>query len=296
VLKLRDVVRAAPAESHIRARIDGERMTVSFGRSRFVLATLPGSGFPEMDPPPMTQWVEVPQRLLRQLLEATLFAMAQQDVRYYLQGLLLQLRGPVLRVVATDGHRLALSEGDLDPPASRDQESILPRKTVQELRRNLTEDESSVRIGFAEGHVVFELGSTRLISKVIEGRFPDYERVIPKGHPFSLVLDREALRQALNRAGIVASDKYRGVRLLLGADGCQVVAQNTEREEAEEAIQGEFSGQPMEIAFNLTYLADVLSALNSERIRFELRDEAASALITAEPQDRARYVVMPTRL
>jgi DNA polymerase III subunit beta len=296
VRKLLDVVRAAPPEATVQARLEGERLSVGFGSSRFNLATLPGADFPELESAPIEHWITVPQRLLRRLIEATMFSMAQQDVRYYLQGLLLVAQGTTLRTVATDGHRLALSEAELDAPLAADQECIIPRKTVQELRRNLLDDETPVQIGFGAGQVAFDFGMARLTSKVIDGRFPDYERVIPKDQPAVLIVEREDLRQALNRVAIVANDKYRGVRLMVAPEACRVVTHNAEREEAEEALAGQYEGEDIEVGFNLTYLVDVLGAIAADQIRIELRDGNSSALILAEPPDRARYVVMPMRL
>jgi DNA polymerase III subunit beta len=290
------VVRAAPPDATIVARIEGERLTVGFGSSRFSLATLPGGDFPELESVAIDEWLTVPQRLLRRLIDATMFSMAQQDVRYYLQGLLLVAQGSMLRAVATDGHRLALSEADLEGPVVSARECIIPRKTVQDLWRNLLDDETPVRVGFGPGQISFDFGGARLTSKVIDGRFPDYERVIPTGQPAHLTADREDLRQALNRVAIVASDKYRGVRLMVSSDGCRVVTHNTEREEAEESFPAQYQGEPIEIGFNLTYLLEVLGAIGADQIRIELRDGNSSALILAEPADRARYVVMPMRL
>ena len=296
VRKLLDVVRAAPPDATVVARIEGERLTVGFGSSRFSLATLPGEDFPELESMAIEEWLTVPQRLLRRLIAATMFSMAQQDVRYYLQGLLLVAQGSMLRAVATDGHRLALNEADLETAALSAQECIIPRKTVQELRRNLLDDETPVRVGFAPGQISFEFGGARLTSKVIDGRFPDYERVIPQEQPAHLIAEREDLRQALNRVAIVASDKYRGVRLMASVESCRVVTHNTEREEAEENFPAEYQGEPIEIGFNLTYLVEVLGAIGADQVRIELRDGNSSALVLAEPPDRARYVVMPMRL
>jgi DNA polymerase-3 subunit beta len=296
VRKLLDIVKAAPADATVQARLEGERLTVGFGKSRFSLATLPGHDFPEWEAAEIEHWLEIPQRLLRRLIEATMFSMAQQDVRYYLQGLLLVAQGSMLRAVATDGHRLAMNEAVLETTIGADQECIVPRKTVQELRRNLLDDETPVRVGFAPGQVAFDFGNARLTSKVIDGRFPDYERVIPTDLPGLLTVEREDFRQALARVAIVASDKYRGVRLLAGRSGCRVVTHNAEREEAEESLTAEYEGDEVEIGFNLNYLVDVLNAIGAERIRMGLRDGNSSALIQADPADQARYVVMPMRL
>jgi DNA polymerase III subunit beta len=294
--KLLEVVKAAPPEAAIRGRVGGDRLTVGFGSSRFSLATLPGADFPEWQGVLPQEWLEVPQRLFRQLIESTLFSVAQQDVRYYVQGLLLVARGTLLRAVATDGHRLALNEAELEQGLAESHECIIPRKAIMELRRNLQDDESVLRIGFGGGQAMFDFGSARLVTKLIEGKFPDYERVIPTGLPGQLTVDREVFRQALGRVGIVASDKYRGVRLLADAGGCRLVAHNAEREEAEEALPAVYEGEDIEIGFNLAYLMDVLNALGSDQLRLELRDGNSSTLIRAVPEDRARYVVMPIRL
>ncbi|WP_018936431.1 DNA polymerase III subunit beta [Thioalkalivibrio sp. ALJ24] len=296
VRKLLDVVKAAPADSDIRAEVDGERMSVGFGGSRFSLATLPGEDFPDWEAGAIGATVVVPQNRLRRLLEATMFSMAQQDVRYYLQGLLLVATGHTLRAVATDGHRLALSEIELDSPVEGRIERIVPRKAVAELRRNLSDDDQAVQIGFAEDQIVFELGPAVLRSKVIEGRFPDYERVIPTDLPATLVVEREVLKQALTRVGIVASDKYRGVRMILGPEGCQVLTHNADREEAQETVEASYDGPEMEIGFNLGYLLDVLNVIETDSVRIGLRDGNSSILVQAEPPGGSRYVVMPMRL
>lgn len=296
VRKLLDVVKAAPADSEILATVDGERMTVGFGGSRFSLATLPGADFPDWEAGSATEVLDVPQNRLRRLLEATMFSMAQQDVRYYLQGLLLVANGNSLRAVATDGHRLALAEVELDRPVETRVEKIVPRKAVAELRRNLADDETTVRIGFGQDQVLFELGDAVLRSKVIEGRFPDYERVIPADLPATLRVDRELLKQALARVAIVASDKYRGVRMLLGDQGCQVMTHNADREEAQESVEARYDGPEMEIGFNLGYLVDVLNVIETDEVRIGLRDGNSSILIQAEPPGGSRYVVMPMRL
>lgn len=296
VRKLLDVVRAAPAESEIRVKVEPDRFTLGFGSSRFTLATLPGGDFPEWEMSEVEQWLDVPQSLLRRLIESTMFSMAQQDVRYYLQGLLLAVNGALLRSVATDGHRLAVNESELEAKVEGARECIVPRKTVQELRRNLLDEEASVRVGFGSGQIAFEFGKARLTSKVIDGRFPDYERVIPVELPSTLIVEREPLKAALGRVAIVASDKYRGVRLILGETGCRLITHNAEREEAEEELAADYSGADVEIGFNLSYLLEVLNALGSDQVRIGLFDGNSSALVQAEPSDRARYVVMPMRL
>lgn len=297
VRKMLDIVKAAPPEAEVRAKFEADRLVISFGSSRFALATLPAGDFPEWEEGNVVQWLVVPQRLLRRQIEATMFSMAQQDVRYYLQGLLLVANGRVFRTVATDGHRLAVSEAELEEPVEEVQQCILPRKTVTELRRSLADDDVPIRVGFGAGQMTFEFGRDLLMTKLIEGRFPDYERVIPKGNAQRLVVDRDHLREVLTRAAIVASDKFKGVRLILREDQpCKVVTHNTEREEAEEVVDGEYAGNSFEIGFNLTYLLDVIGAMGSDQVKLEMNDGDSSTLITAEPTDGCRYVVMPMRL
>lgn len=296
--KFLDVVKAVPPDTEIHARLERERLILRFKSSRFVLSTLPADTFPKWQASEITQWIAVPQNLLRRQLEATMFSMSQQDIRYYLQGLLLVAEQQFFGTVTTDGHRLSISRAELAESIPETMQSILPRKTITELRRNLLDSEEIVRMGFAEGQMIFEFGNDRLITKLIEGRFPDYNRVVPRGHPNCLIADREHLREILQRVAIVAADKLPGVRFILESDQeCKVTSHNTENEEAEEILyEYEYRGEPIEVGFNLHYLQDVLNAITADKVKFEMLDGDASILITAEPEENGRYVVMPMRL
>lgn len=295
--KTLDIIHSAPREEVVRATIEDDKIIFRFGSARFNLSTLPAQDFPEWNTPDVIQWLHIPQPILRWQMEATMFAMAQQDVRFYLQGLLLATQGNLLRTVASDGHRLAMSETELEQGLDNDQECILPRKTVSELRKNLLDDSTPVKVGFARGEVLFVLSEdAQLASKIIEGRFPDYKRVIPDQHPYVLSVERETFRNALNRASIVANEKYKGVRMVLSPSSCVLSSNNAEQDAVEEAMPAEYSGNLCDIAFNLTYLLDVLSVIPTDRVRMELKDSSSSTLISSDPPGKARYVVMPIRL
>ncbi|AFT68291.1 DNA polymerase III, beta subunit [Alloalcanivorax dieselolei B5] len=293
--KLVDIVKSLPAEAEIRFEVDGERMLVKSGRSRFSLSTLPASEFPSQEEDKAASGFDIAPGVLRGLIDRTAFSMAQQDVRYYLNGMLFELRPGALRAVATDGHRLALCDAELEGP---DQEAsvILPRKGVMELSRILADAGEMVRLTLGRNHVRIVAGAITFTSKLVDGKFPEYERVIPKDGQRRILADRETLRQAMARVAILSNEKYRGVRVQLSEGSLRVVANNPEQEEAEEEVSVDFNGSPLEIGFNVSYLLDVLATLNGPQADLELGDSNSSALIT-DPEDKAAiYVVMPMRL
>lgn len=293
--KLVDIVKSLPAEADIRFEVDGERVLVRSGRSRFTLSTLPASEFPSQEEDKTSSVLEVEPDKLRQLIDRTAFSMAQQDVRYYLNGMLFELKQSTLRTVATDGHRLAMCTADFQ---DQDQQAsvILPRKGVMELSRILADAGESVQLTMGRNHVRIVVGSITFTSKLVDGKFPEYERVLPKDTSRVVVADRDALRQALARVAILSNEKYRGVRVQLSTGSLRIVANNPEQEEAEEEVSVEFEGSPLEIGFNVGYLLDVLGTLNGTQARLELGDGNSSALIS-DPEDQAAlYVVMPMRL
>src|SRR5690606_8744549 len=291
--KLHDIVRALPDGARVEATLSGERMTAKAGRSRFTLSTLRAADFPTIDDVAGQQTLGVDAKALKHLLEKTHFSMAQQDVRYYLNGLLLETNGTRLRGVATDGHRLALAEITLESPAQSDQQ-IVPRKGVLELNR-LLGDEGKVSLTLGKNHVRLTIDGLRMTSKLIDGRFPDYMRVIPTSPPNVVTADRQLLRQALQRAAILSNEKYRGVRLTFDASSVVVEANNPEQEEAVETVEVDYSGTPMEIGFNVNYLLDALGAVDGERGRIGMTDANSSCLITGD-EDTTKFVVMPMRL
>lgn len=293
--KLLDICRSLPDDASIQLETDGERLILKSGRSRFVLGTLPAADFPVVDDVQPVHTLGLGQPELKVLLDKTQFAMAQQDVRYYLNGLLLETGKQAIRAVATDGHRLAVCELPVPEQKGATHQVIIPRKGVQELQRLLTgEGELTLTIG--SNHVRATIGEIRFTSKLIDGRFPDYEKVIPKPQANIMKADRNVLRAALQRAAILSNEKYRGVRLDLGPAMLRIQANNPDQEEARDEIEVEYSGEPIEIGFNVNYLLDALAAVDTEQVQLGFVDATSSCLISA-PDDRcARYVVMPMRL
>ncbi len=294
--KLLDILRSLPEGAKVSMSLERERVTVKSGRSRFVLATLPAAEFPAVEDIKTQRSVNLPQKSFRQLIEQTQFSMAQQDVRYYLNGLLVELSANKLRAVATDGHRLAMCDIAAEVPDLPAQQVIVPRKGVLELQRLLVDGDEPAKISFGTNHVRVELPNLRFTSKLIDGRFPDYERVVPKGGDKDILAERQSLREALGRTAILSNEKYRGVRLQLAANRLKVMAHNPEQEEAEDEVEVEYKGAELEIGFNVSYLMDALSAINAERVRITLTDANSSCLIRYTDNDTCRYVVMPMRL
>lgn len=293
--KLLDIVRALPDSAQVTVAVDGERATVRSGKSRFTLATLPASEFPTVEDIRAQQSLTIGQAALKKLLEKTHFSMAQQDVRYYLNGMLLESDGKTLKTVATDGHRLAYCEAAMDGAGAGVQQVIVPRKGVLELQRLLTGDDT-VELVIGTNHVRAQIGSIRFTSKLIDGRFPEYSRVIPTSPTRKVSADRDVLRAALQRAAILSNEKYRGIRLSLKPGVLTLQSHNPEQEEAEEELDVTYSGDEMEIGFNVNYLLDALAAVDGQQVELGLTDANNSCLLTAPSMPQAKYVVMPMRL
>jgi DNA polymerase-3 subunit beta len=295
--KLFEIVRALPDGSRITVTQTGDKVSLQAGRSRFTLATLPANDFPSVDEVEASERVTVPEAALKELIERTSFAMAQQDVRYYLNGLLFDLRDASLRCVATDGHRLAMCESGLDTGGSLTKRQIIvPRKGVTELQRLLEGGERVLELEVGRSHIRVKRDDVTFTSKLIDGRFPDYEAVIPIGADIEVKLDREVLRAALQRAAILSNEKYRGVRVELSPGQMKISAHNPEQEEAQEEIEADTKADGLAIGFNVNYLLDALSALRDEHIVIQLRDANSSALVREASSERSRHVVMPLRL
>jgi len=294
--KLLDICRALPDNAMLNLEIDGDRATVTSGRSRFTLSTLPAREYPLIEMAERIAEFSVAQKELKTLLERTAFAMAQQDVRYYLNGLLLELSKGRVRAVATDGHRLALCEIDVDLTLAQPIQVIVPRKGVLELIRLLKDVDEPLRVQLSRNHVRVDLGELRFTSKLVDGKFPDYEKVIPKEGSSPIVASRESLRQSLTRASILSNEKYRGVRISLSKNTLRALAHNPDQEEAEEEIEVQYAGDEMEVGFNVSYLLEALSIIRSDSVRITVTDPNASALILPETSSRCKYVVMPMRL
>ncbi|WP_370980516.1 DNA polymerase III subunit beta [Agaribacterium sp. ZY112] len=295
--KFIDICRALPEGSRIDFVLDDQKVILKSGKSRFTLSTLSATEFPAVEEGAMDHRFQCTQDVIKGLIDKTGFAMAQQDVRYYLNGMLWELEGDSLRVVATDGHRLALAtkhvEG-MDIPALV--QSILPRKGVIELSRLVGDGEESVEIALGKNHIRAKTSSFTFTSKLVEGKFPNYGQVIPKGGDKIVIGDRLEFKQAFSRTAILSNEKYRGVRLLVENNQITLVANNPEQEEAEDHVAVDYVGDTLEVGFNISYLLDVANVLNSEKVKITLSDANSSALIQDAEDDTASYVVMPMRL
>jgi DNA polymerase-3 subunit beta len=295
--KLMDICRSLSEGSSIEFIVsDDKRLTVKSGRSRFTLSTLPADDFPIIDLDPGDIEFSCPQTVIKRLLDATSFAMAQQDVRFYLNGVLWEVEDNQLHCVATDGHRLALCTQKLDIQVPEKVQAILPRKGVIEFSRLLKQDEGDVRANIGSHHIRLQTSAYTVISKLVDGKFPDYQSVLPRGGHNVLVSDRNELKKAFSRASILSNEKYRGVRLVLADNQLTIMASNPEQEEAEEHVVVDYSGDSVEIGFNVTYLQDVAGALTTDRIKMTLSDASSSALLEEAENGNAVYVVMPMRL
>ncbi|MEQ8208073.1 MAG: DNA polymerase III subunit beta [Woeseia sp.] len=293
--KLLDICRALPEKAVISISQSGEKLSIRSGRSKFSLTTLPAAEFPTVEDINSSQTVDVPQSILVKLLEKTHFSMAQQDVRYYLNGLLLETGDKFLRAVATDGHRLALCQQEVIGAKLSEQQVIVPRKGVLELQRLLS-GEGAVSLEFGSNHIRVQLDGIRFTSKLIDGRFPEYERVIPQDTSNQLSADRLVLRSALQRTAILSNEKYRGIRLIIRDSGVTIQAHNPEQEEAEEEIEVAYSGADIEIGFNVNYLLDALGAIEADQVTLSVQDSNSSCLLREPDSDDTRFVVMPMRL
>ena len=294
--KLQDLLRALPDDALVNVDAAGSKMTVRAGRSRFNLQTLAAGDYPRISlGSEQLQTLTLPQKDFRSLLKLAEFAMAQQDIRYYLNGMLVVVDKGSLQAVATDGHRLSWASIGVAGDYAR-QEVILPRKTVLELGKLLTDSEDPVTLDILANQVRFRFANVELVSKVVDGKFPDFNRVIPVGHGKHIELDRLELLAALQRAAILSNEKFRGVRIVLGADQLKIICTNSEQEEAEEELPIEYQGDALDIGFNITYLLDALSNLSVERVKFAFGDANSSALVTMPERDDYKYVVMPMRI
>jgi DNA polymerase-3 subunit beta len=293
--KLLDICRALPEGSEIAVSVSGEKLHVRSGRSKFALATLPAAEFPSVEDIKASQSISVSQEVLGRLIEKTHFSMAQQDVRYYLNGMLLETGGQHIRSVATDGHRLALCQAELEGAKLDEQQVIVPRKGVLELQRLLT-GEGNVDVVLGANHVRLQLDGIRFTSKLIDGRFPEYDRVIPRDSSNEVRSDRGVLRGGLQRTAILSNEKYRGIRLIIRDDALVLQAHNPEQEEAEEELEVSYKGDDIEIGFNVNYLLDAIGAVDGEEVALSVVDSNSSCLIRAPGQDDCKFVVMPMRL
>lgn len=293
--KLLDICKSLSDDAMVEVSLDEKKLLVKSGRSRFTLVTLPSSEFPNVEEEPDTFSLTLPQKKLGEVIDSTSFAMAQQDVRYYLNGMLFEVSPDYLRVVSTDGHRLAMETLESKNDIASVQQLILPRKGVMELAR-LLEDEGDITLVFGQNHIRAAVADFTFTSKLVDGKFPDYNRVLPKGGKKVILGDCQALKQGFSRASILSNEKYRGVRVVLTSGELRIFANNPEQEEAEEVVAVDYQGDELEMGFNVSYLIDVLSTLRSHQAKITLLDANSSALIESGGESNAMYVVMPMRL
>lgn len=294
--KFMDICRALPDETTINLAIDGDRAVVRAGKSRFVLSTLAADDFPGIEANKDILEFSMPQIDLKQAIERTQFAMAHQDVRYYLNGMLFEIGSDSLRLVATDGHRLALCDQKGDIKNKENQQVIVPRKGVMELARLLEESEAEAKVQLGANYIRVTTDGISFTSKLIDGRFPDYQNVVPDGGDKVVICDKELLRQALSRASILSNEKYRGVRLQFSSGLLRIFAHNPEQEEAEEEVVIDYNGGNLEIGFNVTYMMDAVSASTTDNVSLSLSDANSCCMIQPQGTSGCKYVVMPMRL
>jgi DNA polymerase-3 subunit beta len=294
--KLIDILRSLPSDQMVTLSAAHNKLTLQAGKSRFTLQTLPPEDFPLVNEAvDFGPAFSVPQKTLRDLVNQVHFAMAVHDIRYYLNGILFIAEGRTLTLVATDGHRLALGQATLATDIPK-QEVILPRKTVLELQRLLRDEDTPIEMQFAGNQAKFSFSGMEFVTKLVEGKFPDYNRVIPRNHKNAVVMGRVPLLASLQRAAILTSEKFKGVRINIEPGTLRIASSNAEQEEAKEELEIDYNGDAIEIGFNVTYLMDALANMNCEMVKLELQDTAASALFTVPDQPGFKYVVMPMRI
>ncbi|TXH40079.1 MAG: DNA polymerase III subunit beta [Burkholderiaceae bacterium] len=294
--KLIDILKTLPSDTNVSLSVNQSKVLVQGGKSRFTVQSLPADDFPLVqEAPDFGPSFSVPQKTLKSLINQVHFAMAVHDIRYYLNGILFVAEGQTLTVVATDGHRLALAQAQLENDIPK-QEVILPRKTVLELQRLLKDEDTPIDIRFAGNQARFEFSGLEFISKLVEGKFPDYNRVIPKNHRHHITLGRQTFLASLQRAAILTSEKFKAVRVAVEPGALKIAASNAEQEEATEELDIDYNGDSFEIGFNVTYLMDVLSNMSQEMVTLSLQDSQSSALLTNPEVEGFKYVVMPMRI
>ncbi|MFA6902402.1 MAG: DNA polymerase III subunit beta [Gallionellaceae bacterium] len=293
--KLQEILRVLPDNSKITLDIQDSRLLVKVLKSKFTLQTLPSQDFPKISEQLSNSTsIEIEQKLLKKLLGSVQYAMAQQDIRYYLNGVLLVIDGNLIKLIATDGHRLAYTSAKLNQEFTK-REVILSRKTVSELFKLLSDNEEKIKLELAEKQVKITFSDITLTTKVIDGKFPDYDRVIPS-YTNHLNLDRQTILHALQRAAILSNEKFRGVRFVMTEKNMRIISSNTEQEEAQEDIENDYHGPALDIGFNVNYLLDGLSNANTQEITFSFGDSNSSILITVPGNEDFKYVVMPMRI
>ena len=294
--KLVDICREIPDKADIEFSLNENRLEIRSGRFRSTLSTLPAIDFPSVDQTSPELTAELDSKSFKKLLDQTAFAMAQQDVRYFLNGMLIEVENNHVRAVATDGHRLAMSDLEQEGIEGPTQQVIVPRKGVIEIQRLLQEIEGMVSVSFGSSHLCAMSPMFTLTTKLVDGKFPDYDRVIPKDGDKVVLVDKQEFRQALSRTAILSNEKFRGIRVSIASGQLQLSANNPEQEEAEETVSVDYQGDSLEVGFNISYLQDVLGVIGNDKVRLTLHDANSSAVLEDPELEDAVYVVMPMKL
>jgi len=294
--KLLEICKSLPSDAELTIEVIDHKVLIRSGRSRFTLSTLPVSEFPALEEINCIHKFSLSQQLLKNLIDKTAFTMAQQDVRYYLNGLMLELSTGVIRSVATDGHRLSFNEIDIDVDLAGTKQVIIPRKGVGELQKLLADTDEPVKIILGTNHIRCTIANQQFTSKLIDGRFPDYNRVIPEAEGNNMIFNREALKQALIRASILSNEKYRGIRMIIANNLLKLQAQNPDQEEADIELEIDYEGNSLEMGINVNYMIDVLNTSSQENVQCFVKDANSSCLLMYPEEGRAKYVIMPMRL
>lgn len=294
--KLMDICKALPDTGYLDLSYENERVIIRAGRSRFTLSTLPERDFPSLDEVIGDFRISISKRDLRELINSTCFAMAEQDVRYYLNGMLLEMKEKHLCAVAADGHRLALNTVLIPMLGDKSLKIIVPRKGILELLRILDEGDEEIELVIGKNHLRAITGNVTLTTKLLEGRFPEYQRIIPKVGDKIATARREILKEAFHRAAALFTDKFRGVRLRLTAGCLKILATNAEQDEVEEDLEIDYRGEELEIGFNIKYLIDFLNVIQTEVVQFTFQDANSSVKVEGVGGGNAVYVIMPMRI
>jgi len=294
--KLLDICRTLPEGATITVTVDANKAVIRSGKSRFTLSTLAANEFPQSEVLNVSQEITLKQSTFKKLIDQVQFSMAQQDVRYYLNGLMLEITPTHIVTVATDGHRLAISKEEFETGIAEPRQIIIPRKGVSELSKLLEDSDEPVKLQLGDNLVKATLGNITFTSKLIDGKFPDYNQVIPQGNDAILECSRETLKQAFSRTSVLSNEKYRGMRLTLAANLLNATINNPDQEEAEEEIEVSYSGDEFEIGFNVAYFLDVLNTIKDDGVVIKFKDANSSCMIQAKNDDGSRYVIMPMRL
>ena len=291
--KLSDLCRLMPDLAEIHFYLDGDNLKIETESGKYNLSTLPSEDFPVFETEDTQSQINISSQNLKNLITKTSFAMGNQDWRHYLNGLYMMIDDKVITTVATDAHRLAMATSSLNEASSESTNGIVPRKSINEIGKLVGDESENVVIQLGQTSIAANVSGTTFVSKLIEGKFPDYEQVIPSGESSLLVVDRKNFSESLSRVSVLSSEKYKGVRIITKKDSLNISANNPEKEQGEENLSCEYQGEEIDIAFNVNYLQEILSTIDSEKIEINFFGSEKSCLITDPNSENLKYVVMP---